>query len=75
MHEILIRAPEGGGLEIRCACGVFLLDRHPGTSGFAQASLVEITNIVTAHYAHVAHPERGNGSTKLIKGKKLCGSG
>ena len=69
-HEIIFRATRDGettSLEIRCACGSFLLDRMGQP---AEASLIEITQIVAAHYAHVAHPEYSNGTTKLIKGRK-----
>ena len=79
-HEIIVRAlnesndDDGGAstaLEIRCSCGEFLMDRV-GTP--AEASLPEITEIIRMHYAaqfmHDQHPERSNGTTKLIKGKK-----
>jgi hypothetical protein len=72
-HEIFIRAcsntdvDEGVSLEVRCSCGVFILDRA-GTP--AQASLVEITQLIAAHYMQAQYPEKSNGTTKLIKGKK-----
>lgn len=69
-HEILIRTTDEGGLEVRCGCGIFLLDRQPGLTGLAQVSLVEITTLVTAHYISLSRPEKGNGSIKLIPGRK-----
>lgn len=74
MHQILIRAipheeiPNRCRLEVRCACGTFLLDRD-GIEGEIEVSLTEIANVATAHYAHMAHPEESNGH-KLIKGRK-----
>ena len=68
-HELFIRANEGS-LEVGCSCGQFLLDRGPGSSGFAQVSVPEITVLVASHYAQVTHPEKSNGSVKLIKGRK-----
>jgi hypothetical protein len=59
-HEIMIRATNEVdvlALEVRCSCGEFLLDR----AGPPQASLVEITGLIAAHYAFVAHPEKSNG--------------
>jgi hypothetical protein len=73
-HEIMIRAvpitvneKESSSLEVRCSCGVFILDRMGAP---AQASLVEITQLIAAHYVQAKHPEQSNGTTKLIKGKK-----
>jgi len=75
-HEIFIRAithldEEISSVEIRCSCGEFLLDRQGSP---AEVSLAEITGLVTMHYSaqymHAQHPEKSNGSTKLIKGKK-----
>ena len=68
-HELFVRV-DGSSLQVGCKCGVFLLDRGPGTSGFAQASLPEITGLIQMHYMQVKHPEQSNGTTKLIKGKR-----
>lgn len=71
-HEILIQAismDEGNaasGLLVKCSCGTFILDREGKP---AEVSLIEITQIVTAHYAQVARPELSNGH-KLMKGRK-----
>lgn len=70
-HEILIRAVsmdegEASGIEVRCSCGVFILDREGKP---AEVSLVELTGLVAAHYMQVRHPEDSNGH-KLIKGRK-----
>lgn len=76
-HEILLRALPGidgtADLEVRCSCGVFLMDRKGDPAKEeegAQASLIEITGLVAAHYMITQHPEKNNGSTKLIRGKK-----
>ena len=71
-HEIMFRATwendEGAtSLEVRCSCGHFILDRYGMP---AEASLVEITQLVAAHYMQVKHPDQSNGHTGLIKGKK-----
>jgi hypothetical protein len=76
-HEIIIRAivvpvqpgedPESSSIEVRCSCGTFILDRDGRP---AEASLVEITQLIAAHYMQAQHPEKSNGSTKLIRGKK-----
>mgnify|MGYP001608699660 CR=1 FL=1 len=72
-HEILIRAVsvdemgEASGLQVKCSCGTFLLDREGEP---AEVSLVELTQLTMAHYAQVRHPELSNGHTGLIKGKK-----
>ncbi len=70
-HEILIKAyvsrdAEGPALEVRCACGTFILDRADP----AEASLVEITGLIAAHYMHVQRPEKSNGQGRLLRGKK-----
>ena len=71
-HEVFIQAismDEGNaasGLLVKCSCGTFLIDREGNP---AEVSLIEITQIVAAHYAQIARPEDSNGH-KLIKGRK-----
>lgn len=57
---------KASGIEVRCSCGVFILDREGEP---AEVSLVELTGLVAAHYMQVAHPEESNGH-KLIRGRK-----
>ena len=67
-HEILVTGMDG--LQVRCACGAFLLDKDG--PGLVEVSLGEITAAVTAHYLIAAHPERFNGHKEkphLIEGK------
>jgi hypothetical protein len=71
MHEILILAytnSQGNAfLQVRCACGTFLLDRESP----AEASLPEITRLVGMHYMQTANPEKSNGTTSGRK-KRLA---
>jgi hypothetical protein len=70
-HHILIRAvppvnESGSGtstLEIRCSCGVFMLDREGGP---AEASLAEITGLVENHYMTLMAQSRMNGGRKNL---------